>query len=124
MDWRIIRNHMDLPSAPVSVRSSWASTVMLGIVTLLWMGGLVLLVIPFAMQWFRELGVQLPGITLEVIDNRRTHVVVTVLLLGALFWRQVDEWRIWATGCWLVLLLLHVGFVLMGLVVPFIGPGR
>ncbi len=69
---------------------------------------------------FHELGVALPLVTQWALTPL-VHVVIGVLLLGVCAGALRSEWRSWAIGAWIFLLLIYAAGATVGLFAPIIG---
>lgn len=112
------------PTTPVHVplprRRLVVSTIGAASIIVTWNALLLGYFLPRFELIYRELGIQLPRLTLWVIDPW-IHVLVGSGMLGLTAWRYRQSWRRWLTHVLVVLLGSHILTVIIGLLMPVIG---
>lgn len=74
-------------------------------------------------QLYKELGVQLPGITIFVIDHPIIHLVAITVLAGCAAMIAIRGLGMVGISAWIVVLFLYLGFLALSFGMPFIKGG-
>ena len=98
--------------------SSWDIAVMVAATVVLLV--MALLITPKFAQIYKELGVQLPGMTEDVLGVW-FHVLALFVLAAPCAWRFRAGSKSWATTVWFMLAALYVVLLVAALFMPLIG---